>query len=158
MVAGESDADVADAPTFASVLSARLGTITLNAHLLVYNAPFDVRLLRAEVARAGAPPLPQLSVRRTLDPLVWVRDVDRFVKGKGRHQLGATAARWKVPATGRAHGALVDCRLTAGVARALAATGRIPRDVPTLLRRQAVRRAAQEADFAAYWARTGAPA
>jgi len=158
-VHGISDEDVAGAPPFAYFipeLAARLA----GAQLLVYNAPFDVPLVNAEWQR-GRALAPEgfslapfcLAVAETLDPLVWIRDVDRYVPGKGRHQLAVTAKRWGIEVQGEAHGALADCRLAAGIARKLVEAGRISRDLAALLRRQEVRRAAQEQDFAAYRAR-----
>lgn len=64
-----------------------------------YNADFDRKFLSAEVKRLGIPKadIPEAIKAPWLDPLVWVRARDRFVKGPGRHKLTTTCARWGIP-------------------------------------------------------------
>lgn len=49
-----------------------------------------------------------------IDPLVMVRHVDRFIRGKGRYKLEVTCCRWHVELE-NAHDALSDCKGTAGL-------------------------------------------
>lgn len=61
-----------------------------------YNAPFDRGFLRAEAHRVDLHDVP-IGVRLPwLDPLVWVRERDRFERGAGRHRLAPTCERWGV--------------------------------------------------------------
>lgn len=75
-----------------------------------YNAAFDRAFLRAEHARAGlGPDVVPLGLRWPwLDPLVWVREVDRFAKGTGRHKLATTLERWKLDTSEDLHVAEAD--------------------------------------------------
>jgi len=91
---GIGDADVADAPSFVEAWP-RVVPLLEGAAVASYNAPFDRPALRAEVIRTlGAdwrgPPMLRA---RWIDPLMWVRVIDRYVKGSGRHKLGAVCAR-----------------------------------------------------------------
>lgn len=115
-----------------------------------YNGQGYDRTILRRLALAGGAVIPWLDVP-WIDPLVVVRDVDRFVAGTGRHRLGVTCARHKVEHVD-AHRAFGDC----------AATGRLLwklRDrigaltLEQLLKRQAKRSEQQERDFAAWLAR-----
>lgn len=113
-VHGITDADVADAPTFADVWP-RIVALYDSPHVstVAYSAAFDREFARREVLLASAPP-PPLGLRRPwFDPLVWIREADRFVKGQGRHKLAATCARRRI-ALGTAHAAESDA-LAAGL-------------------------------------------
>jgi DNA polymerase III subunit epsilon len=68
--------------------------------IAAYNAEFD----RDMVYPIGADPR-----WPWLDPLVLIRFVDRYEKGKGRHTLSVSCARHGVELVG-AHGALADAR------------------------------------------------
>lgn len=150
-VTGITDADLEDKPIFADVAFYLRRHFRMADALVIYNAPFDLGFLYQEFQREAestgrhAPSLPP-----SLDPLVWVRHVDRFVKGKGRHKLGVTASRYgvEVKYEGQAHRALYDCHLTLGVVRHLAA--KLPDDLEVLFDRQEDRRAQQERAFKAY--------
>lgn len=145
-----SDDDVRGAPKFAEVAVDVVRTL-LRAPVLVYNAPFDVPFLAAALRRARFRVPAALDVARTLDPLVWVRDFDRYVRGRGRHKLTTTAERRGVRVEGTAHDAAVDCRLAAGVARTLEVD--VPRDLERLLRWQVRKREDQERERREYRAR-----
>lgn len=112
---------------------------------------FDAPFLRAALRRLGRP------VRDTVpvDPLVWVRQIDRFVKGPGRHKLEATCRRWGVELDGAAHDALVDCRATWHLMVALVERNpaRFPATLAEVLDEQVSMAADQERDFQAFKAR-----
>lgn len=117
LVHGITNDDVKDAPTF-SEMYPRVLEFAKEATLCGYNAAlYDLEVMRNEMKRAG------MEVRHVrppvLDPLVWVREIDRYVRGSGRHQLEATAKRWKVKG-GKAHDALSDCRMTWGILEKIA--------------------------------------
>lgn len=114
-----SNDDVRGAPVFADVAGEIVRSLLAANVVLVYSAPFDVPFLVAELRRAGFRVPLVFDVERTLDPLVWVRDVDKYVRGKGRHRLETTASRRGVSVEGIAHDAGIDCLLLAGVARSL---------------------------------------
>jgi DNA polymerase III epsilon subunit family exonuclease len=153
-ITGLRDVDLVAKPKFREVAD-YLAAYVRGRRLLVYNAIFDVPFLAAEFYRTVLANPPPLEVDEALDPLVWVRDVDKFVAGPKRHTLSVAAARWGVKVDGDPHRALTDCRLALGLARKLAETGRVPPHVPRLLRKQAARRAVQEAEFQRY--RAGRP-
>lgn len=102
--------------------------------VVVFNAPYDLTLLDAEVARCG---LPRLTTRRwwptawVVDPLVLDRGLDRYRRGK--RTLAATAEHYAVSA-GPAHDAAGDAVTAAAVARAMAAEFDLiaPADAQTL--------------------------
>lgn len=148
---GITDERVAGAPTFAD-LAPELARRARGRTLLGYNAAhFDAPFLRAALRRLGRP------VRDTVpvDPLVWVRQIDRYVKGPGRHKLEATCRRWGVELDGAAHDALVDCRATWHLLVALVERNpaRFPDTLAEVLDEQVSMAADQERDFQAFKAR-----
>lgn len=146
--------DLLQAPSFEEVAGEVLHFVG-DLPLMAYNAPFDVSFLGAELSRLEVPSLPAgLLPGRALDPNVWVRDIDRYVKKRSptekRHSLGVTAERWGVRVEGDLHRALSDARILLGVARALAKTRRVQGWTARLLRRQEARRAEQQDDRRRY--------
>lgn len=102
-----------------------------------YGESFDRRFISAELT-----PSPESRALTDwpvwLDPLSWVRSIDRFVKdetgGKVSNSLSAACARYGV-AMEAAHGALADAVATAELLRVI--SGEMPRvTVSELLRRQ----------------------
>lgn len=83
--------------------------------LVVYNAPYDLSLLRHEALRYGVAPL--VDPQPIVDPLVIDKAVDRYRKGK--RTLEAAAAHYGVVLTG-AHDAAADAIAAGRVAQALA--------------------------------------
>lgn len=83
--------------------------------LVVYNAPYDLSLLRFEAERHGVVPL--VDPAPVVDPLVIDKAVDRYRKGK--RTLEAAAAHYGVALDG-AHDAGVDAIAAGLVARAIA--------------------------------------
>ena len=96
--------------------------------VVIFNAPYDLTLLDAELVRSG---LPRLATRSwwpaawVVDPLVIDRGLDRYRTGK--RTLGATADYFDIDARD-AHSALGDAVAAAAVARALAAEHDLIRD------------------------------
>lgn len=154
-VHGITDADVASAPSFAAAWDEALcsGLLT-GAVPCAYNAPFDRTILHRLCAEdrhhhALCRDLPWL------DPLVVVRHLDRFVRGAGRHKLAAVCARRGIPLAA-AHRSLGDAEATGRLLYALQPDiGEMT--VCELLRRQELRAAEQDRDFAAWQARQPPP-
>jgi len=120
-------------------------------HLLGYNAAhFDAPFVRAEFLHAGK----TISERYPVDALIWVREIDRYVPGQGRHRLEATCRRWNVP-TLKAHDALSDCEATWRLFRTLVEErpGAFPRTIDEVLSAQRILGERQEKDRAQYLAR-----
>lgn len=83
--------------------------------VVVYNAPYDLSLLRAEAVRAGVAPLPRAAP--IVDPLVLDKALDRYRKGK--RTLTAAAAVYGVELTD-AHDAGADAVAAGRLAQAIA--------------------------------------
>ena len=149
---GISDEMVKDAPLFADVWPTFAEKVR-GRRLLGYNAQtFDSPFIREEMKRAGMEvSKDQVTV---IDPLVWVREIDRFVRGKGRHKLTTTCKRWKIDVLD-AHDALGDCRMTWQLASKVFAHSRVPEDFGTCLSKQEVLAEEQDRQFQAYLARKG---
>lgn len=150
-VHGITDRDVIHAPRIAAVAPTILGLIR-GRGLVAYNgARFDLPMLRCELARSGV----SIRDRRVLDPLVWVREVDRFVRGSGRHKLTAVCERWGIELDGQAHDARTDVRACWRVLEAL--PERVPEwadlGIGAVLDRQDALTRQQEEDFARWLAK-----
>lgn len=108
--------------------------------VVVYNAPFDLSLLAAELRRYGLPSLTDRVgggyIGPVVDPLVIDRALDRYRKGK--RTLEATCAVYGV-ALDDAHEAGADALAAVRVACALADRfpGRCPGELPELHQAQA---------------------
>lgn len=128
--------------TFAEVAHT-LDVLVGDAICVAYNARFDRAFLIAEYLRAGLD-APRWLRRDThwIDPLVWARIRDPYVRGG--HKLATVADRLGVP-RGTAHRALGDCETTAGVLAALAPT--MPEDFDELIMKQRIAAADNEASF-----------
>lgn len=87
------------------------------APLVVYNAPYDLTLLKFEAERHGVAPL--VEPAPVIDPLVIDKAVDRYRKGK--RTLEAASAHYGVVLDG-AHDAGVDAIAAGHVARAISVT------------------------------------
>jgi len=118
---------------------------------VAYNASYDRTILHRHIAGTDCPLFDPKQL--WLCPLVVIRDVDRYERGKGRHKLETCCARWGVELDG-AHNALADARATGRLLWRLFEKGKI-RDYAAaqLLPLIEQRRAAQDADFKAYLAR-----
>lgn len=101
---------------------------TLVAHwqrgfpVVAFNAPYDVTILDAELARHGVPTLDERlsgAPMLVVDPLVLDRHFDRFRKGK--KTLTTMAPAYGIEADEDAHTAEVDVAMTLDVLAAMAA-------------------------------------
>lgn len=98
---GITNERVRDAARIEDVFSCHeVQALLKDAQPAAYNAPFD---------RHFVPPFGEDWTWPWLDSLSLVRAVDRFVRGKGRHQLAVTAARHGIDLVD-AHDALADAR------------------------------------------------
>lgn len=121
-----------------------------DAVLATYNVPFDLPFLAGSLFRAAHTTRPQILNAQGphLDPFVWVQKFDKWVKGKGRHKLMATAERHGVLSeneASRAHRADFDAMVALRVLAALA--DRVPDDLEDLLDWQRAARAEWEKEF-----------
>jgi len=103
------------AQVVAEILDALRARLARPLPLVIYNAPYDLSLLRHEALRHGLTPLEQL--QPIVDPLVIDKALDRYRKGK--RTLEAAAAEYGVVLTG-AHDAGVDAVAAGRVAQAIA--------------------------------------
>lgn len=147
--------DVAAAPSWTAVLP-KVIAMSRGANPAAYNEAFDKRMFASEMARLKVDmqdlPLPIFHPRhRWIDPLVWVRSIDRFVKGEGRHKLFKVCERRGIPLP-KAHDAVSDA----------VAAGQVLWDmrheigdmtITELLRQQQLLADAQERQFSAWRAR-----
>lgn len=127
---GITDEMVRTAPTLDAVLAVPVvQQLLANAQPGAYHGSFD---------RAFVPELFGDADWPHLDALSLIRVVDRFVSGKGRHQLGASCQRHGIE-IGTAHSALDDARaagklfytLAAGAIADASVKGKLPK-APTL--------------------------
>lgn len=115
-VHGITDEMVCDAPPLVSVLMGaefEFEALIRDAQPGAYNAPFDQSMLPRGLFDRDWP---------WLDSLTLVRLVDRFVKGPGRHKLGAACARHGIDLP-LAHDAGADARAAGELFRKLASDG-----------------------------------
>lgn len=147
--------DVATAPSWTAVLP-KVIAMSRGANPAAYNESFDKRMFSSEMARLKVDmkdlPLPIFHpYHRWIDPLVWIRSVDRFVKGEGRHKLFKVCERRGIPLP-KAHNAVSDA----------VAAGQVLWDmrheigdmtITELLRQQKLMADAQERQYAAWRAR-----
>jgi DNA polymerase-3 subunit epsilon len=123
-----TDADVKDAPAFATV-AAEVTALLQGCVPAAYNAVFDKAFLTNELARAG------LALRREvewLDPLVWARELQQGEKSRA---LGEVAARLGI-ALDNAHRAVDDAEAALKVLLALGRDVRVPRTYGALVLEQ----------------------
>lgn len=93
-------------PKFAEIVDRFLAFIG-DSPLIIHNAPFDIRFLNAELARAGKGPLK--------NPVIDTLPLAREKFGRPA-SLDALCARLGIDLSGRTkHGALIDCELLAQV-------------------------------------------
>jgi len=140
---GITDADVSNAPSPAAAL-AEIRSFTSGAFPCGYNGQgFDRVIWERFCDQLG----------EWIDPLVMVRHVDQYVRGKGRHKLDVTCKRWGVT-LGQAHNALHDCVATGSLLfsdRMRALLGDMTHE--ELISRQEKRRAEQDTAFSAWLAK-----
>jgi DNA polymerase-3 subunit epsilon len=152
-VHGITNEEVAKAGAFSDVL-ADLYTMCECAMPVAYNEPYDRTVLHSELDRIGDhnADIPAFDRKQVwIDPLVWVREFDKYVKGKGRHKLSVTAARYGIKLD-NAHRAVADAEATAKVLWHLAPQIKA-KSLSDLLETQKRLAALQEAEFAKWRAR-----
>jgi DNA polymerase-3 subunit epsilon len=100
---GITDDRVKAAPSLLDLFSGDLvQTLLAGAQPCAYNAPYDRRYMPwAQLTSVLDPDWPWI------DPLVWVKELDKYAKGSWRHKLTTTCARHGVE-LGAAHDALND--------------------------------------------------
>lgn len=152
---GITDEAVEDAPSLADV-APELARIAQNAVPCAYNAAYDRTILHRFIVGQYCPAFDP--GQAWLCALVVIRDIDRYVKGQGRHRLDVTCKRWQVPLAD-AHNALADARASGRLLVQLAEGGAIVRTFPLgkLLEHIERRRIEQDHNHAAYRARMAAP-
>jgi DNA polymerase-3 subunit epsilon len=144
---------VAALERIAVLLAEHLGA---GAPLIVFNAPFDLTLLEAELERHGLKALRDRvpAIAPIVDPLLIDRTLDRFRKGS--RTLESQCSHYGV-AIENAHDACSDALAAMGVAKAQAL--RFPElaaaSASELHAQQVEWKVAAEEDFAAYKARRG---
>jgi DNA polymerase III alpha subunit (gram-positive type) len=101
---GIHDGMLVDKPPFSAHANDLLKAMSEAQFIVAYNAKFDRLFLEAELCRIGKT-LPDLP---WVDPCIFIREVDRYQKGK---RLQDASARWGVNLEG-AHRALADATAT----------------------------------------------
>lgn len=115
--------------------------------LIGYNAvTFDLPILKRHFGDSVI--LPDTAI----DPLVEIRKVDKYVKGKGRHKLANTCERHRIKIE-KAHDALGDCRMTLDLTVKLKLIDRFLSD-PHFIAKQSTLARQQEYEYQQYKNRT----
>ena len=134
-VHGISDEAVKDEPAFAAIVKDLLEALS-GAVPMAYNAGFDRAFLVAELSRAEAlvPPLPPACRKGVdwFDPLVWVRELQKYEKGKS---LGDACGRLGIE-IGQAHRATDDAEAALKVFQILSTDSRVPKAYAALIQEQ----------------------
>lgn len=152
---GISTADIADAPPWSAAIP-KIVSMSRGAHVAAYNEAFDKRMFFAEMSRVRIDmqdvPLPIFQwTHRWIDPLIWIRSIDRFEKGAGRHKLVKVCERRGI-VLGKAHDAVSDAVAAGEVLWSMRhEIGDMT--VTELLRQQQLLSDAQERQFAAWRSR-----
>lgn len=103
-ITGITDTMLQHANAFKDVSGLLADAIHQSAFIVAYNAPFDRGFIEKEFERIGK----KIPDRPWIDPCVFVKELDKFKKGK---RLADAALRWGVELKG-AHRALADTRAT----------------------------------------------
>ena len=117
---------------------------------VAYNAHFDANFVRAEMLRNGLGREDHSLYSTWIDPLVWIRKFDKFVRGQGRHKLVKACERRGImlPENIKAHRAAADVWLTTRLL--LAMMKELPDDLDELVVIQHKLNHAQEQDYVRY--------
>jgi DNA polymerase-3 subunit epsilon len=154
---GITDELVKDAPELPDV-ALELYALAKGALPCGYNGEsFDKPILHRFVVGTDCPLFEPM--QPWLDPLVMIRTIDRWERGPGRHKLATVCERWGVPfADGEAHNALADVRAVGRLLCELVRLDKVRTDVTLgrMLSYIALKRAEQDADYAAYRAKLAA--
>lgn len=151
---GIRDEHVLDAPTLPE-LAPHLLRLADGAVPCAYSSSFDAGFLHAEITGADCAMFdPKFG--QWLDPLVVVKDVDRFISGLGRHKLTNACARRGINIFG-AHRALPDATATGQLLFTMLQRSEIKAcPLGKLLSHIGKRARAQEADFQAWLSKQAA--
>lgn len=103
-ITGINDGMLDDAPEFSQQVDELVAAFESASFIVAYNANFDKGFIEAEFARLGR----SLPEKLWIDPLVFIKEVDKFKKGK---KLKDAAERWGVKLDG-AHRAMADAQAT----------------------------------------------
>lgn len=146
---GIGDAEVKDAPPFASIVPELFAC--LDGHVpMAYNAEYDRKILMAELGRVpslptSAPPAFRKGVE-WVDPLVWARELQKLEKSRA---LGDVVKRLGIVLE-NAHRAAADAEATLHVFSAFLGDLRVPKAYGALIQEQ--RRLARAfEDERGYW-------
>lgn len=142
------------AEVVAEIVTAVREVLSRGIPLVVYNAPYDLTLLRYEALRYGVAPLTELAP--IIDPLVIDKAIDKFRRGK--RTLEAASAFYGVDLTD-AHDAGADALAAGRVAQSMAARNseQLNMTALELHHAQVAWSAEQSASFAEYMRRTHNP-
>ena len=123
---GIRDADVADMPGIGDVLSHGLLSALLDGSIAIYNADFDLRLIRQSAAAVGRYDIVEdvmlLRSRAVCVMEMYARYAGFWVKRHRSyrfHSLTAAAQQLDLDWNGDAHSALADVRMTLEVLRSM---------------------------------------
>lgn len=135
-----------DKPPFAKCISTLVRDINKAKFIVAYNIEFDRSFLQNEFKKVGKtfPDLPWI------DPLIFVREFDKFQKGK---TLTQSAERWGIDLND-AHRALADARATAQLLCKISSWIK-PDNVQDVITQQQQWHDAQQAQYKAYRERNG---
>lgn len=147
-ITGIRPEDLQGQPRFADIAGTVAARLRSASHLVAYNAPFDSNFVEHELDRAGVSVL--LTERTWIDPLVWIKEVDKFERGK---KLTEACARRRIAVDGDAHRAGADAQLAAKLLAAI--LHKLPDGIDELRIKQERMRWDQEQDRARYQARKG---
>ncbi|MCA9582904.1 MAG: 3'-5' exonuclease [Myxococcales bacterium] len=150
---GIGDEELAQAPKFEELFPDIVGHLTGRLPV-AYNADFDRRFLRAEFARISweledSPPPALRADVIWIDPLVWVRELQKYEK---RKKLTDVCERMGIPLE-QAHRAAGDAEATGLVLLALGKD--LPQTYSELIRIQTQYAAQQEAEMFSWRGRKG---
>jgi len=137
-ITGITNEMVAGKPIFADIADQLCELIAKSKTLIFYNADFDVGHIKYELTSVKLS-LPEVSI---VDPLIWVRNFDKFMKGKS---LTNVAAKHSICIDGVAHRALADCKLLHGVVKHY--LPKLPDELVSLLHLQDMWKRQQQADY-----------
>lgn len=116
--------------------------------IVVYNASYDLTLLRTEFDRYGINCRNRFD--RVIDPFVLDKQINKFVKGKGQRQLTPTAARYGI-VLDNAHSADADSKATVMLARAIGKKYKIDDPVEDIHAKQVEFKREQALDLQKYF-------
>ena len=147
---GITDEMVQDAPWLETVAGEILD-VAYDALPVAFNAGFDRAIFHRFISGLDCPLFDPAHL--WVCPLVVIRDIDKYERGKGRHRLETCCTRWGVELDG-AHNALADARATGRLLWRLFEKNKI-RNYPAeqLLALIEERRLVQDAEFQKYLAK-----